>query len=377
MADKRDYYEVLGIEKGADDDSIKKAYRKMAKKYHPDLNPGDKAAEEKFKEVNEAYEVLSDSQKRSMYDQYGHAAFDQSAGGGAGYGGYGGFGGFGDFGDIGDIFSSFFGGGGGGASRRNGPVRGEDIHLRLGITFEEAAKGCKKEVSYARIEECPDCGATGAKKGTSPVTCSRCGGSGSIRTQQRTILGVMQSTSTCPDCNGRGKTVKDPCGNCKGKGYVRVNKKIEVTVPAGINDGQTMSVSLQGDAGRNGGGYGDLLVTVSVRPHHIFERSGYDLYCEIPLSFTEAALGAEIKIPTLDEDVEYKIPEGTQTGTTFTLRGRGVQRLNSKNKGDLHFTVVVETPRNLNSKQKELLRELSESLDGKDEKKKSRFKKRR
>ena len=356
MADKRDYYEVLGVDRGADGDTIKKAYRKMAKKYHPDVNPGDKEAEEKFKEVNEAYEVLSDAQKKAAYDQYGHAAFDQT-GGGAGFGG---FGGFSDFGDIGDIFSSFFGGGG--STRRNGPIRGNDIRAHLGVTFEEAAAGTKKTITYARVEECPECHATGAKKGTTPETCKKCGGTGSIRTQQRTILGMMQSTSTCPDCNGRGKTVKDPCGHCKGKGYVRISKKIDVTVPAGIDDGQTMSVRGQGDAGRNGGGPGDLLVTVSVRPHHIFERDGYDLYCEIPLTCTEAALGAELKIPTLEEEVDYKVPEGVQSGTVFTIKGKGIQRLNSKSKGDLHFTVVVETPQRLSAKQKELIKEFGESL---------------
>ena len=366
MAEKRDYYEVLGIDKSADEATIKKAYRTMAKKYHPDMNPGDKTAEERFKEVNEAYEVLSDAQKKAAYDQYGHAAFDQTAGGGAGFGG---FGGFGDFGDIGDIFSSFFGGGG--STRRNGPARGGDIRVHLGITFEEAAKGAKKTITYARVEECPECKASGAKKGTSPETCKKCGGTGSIRTQQRTILGMMQSTSTCPDCSGRGKIVKNPCGNCKGKGYVRVSKKIDVTVPAGIDDGQTMSVRGQGDAGRNGGGAGDLLVTVSMRPHHIFERNGYDLYCEVPLTFTEAALGAELKIPTLEDEVDYKVPEGTQSGTVFTIRGKGVQRLNSKGRGDLHFTVVVETPRNLSQQQKELLREFGDSLENANHTKKS------
>ncbi len=373
MAEKRDYYEVLGIDKGADDAAIKKAYRAMAKKYHPDLNPGDKNAEEKFKEVNEAYEVLSDPQKKAAYDRYGHAAFDQTAGGGAG--GFGGFGGFGDFGDIGDIFSSFFGGGGGSSSRRNGPVRGSDIRVRLNITFEEAAKGTKKTVTYPRVEECPKCSATGAKKGTSPETCRKCNGTGTIRVQQRTMLGMMQTTSPCPDCGGKGKIIKEPCDNCKGKGYIRINKTIDVTVPAGINDEQTLSVRSQGDAGRNGGGYGDLLVFVNVRPHPVFERNGYDLYCEIPVSFSEAALGAEVSVPTLDGNETYNIPEGTQTGTTFTLKGKGVQKLNSKNRGDLHFTVRVETPRGLNSEQKELLRKLGESFGDRSKKGSSRFRK--
>ena len=366
MAEKRDYYEVLGIDRSADDAEIKKAYRGLAKKYHPDMNPGDKEAEEKFKEVNEAYEVLSDKQKRAAYDQYGHAAFDQSmGGGGAGAG-------FGDFGDMGDIFSSFFGGFGGSSQRRSGPMRGNDTRIHLGLTFEEAAHGCKKTVTYARVEECPECGATGAKKGTSPVTCKKCGGTGSIRTQTRTILGMMQSTSTCPECQGRGKTVKDPCPNCRGKGYIRLNKKIDVTVPAGIDDGQTLSVRGQGDAGRNGGSPGDLFVTVSVRPHHLFERNGYDLYCEVPLTFPEAALGTELKVPTLDGEIDYKIPAGTQSGTVFTVRGEGIQKINSRGKGDLRFAVVVETPKGLNSKQKELMKEFAKTLDTK---KKSGFKK--
>ena len=373
MAEKRDFYEVLGIDKGADDAAIKKAYRSMAKKYHPDLNPGDKNAEEKFKEVNEAYEVLSDPQKKAAYDRYGHAAFDQTAGGGAG--GFGGFGDFGDFGDIGDIFSSFFGGGGGSSSRRNGPVRGSDIRVRLNITFDEAAKGTKKTVTYPRVEECPKCSATGAKKGTSPEVCRKCNGTGTVRVQQRTMLGMMQTTTPCPDCGGKGKIIKDPCDNCRGKGYIRINKTIEVTVPAGINDEQTLSVRSQGDAGRNGGSYGDLLVFVNVRPHPVFERRGYDLYCEIPISFPEAALGAEVSVPTLDENETYTVPEGTQTGTTFTLKGKGVQKLNSKNKGDLHFTVVVETPKGLNFEQRELLRKLGDSFRDRSKKGSSRFRK--
>ena len=373
MAEKRDFYEVLGIDKGADDAAIKKAYRSMAKKYHPDLNPGDKNAEEKFKEVNEAYEVLSDPQKKAAYDRYGHAAFDQTAGGGAG--GFGGFGDFGDFGDIGDIFSSFFGGGGGSSSRRNGPVRGSDIRVRLNITFDEAAKGTKKTVTYPRVEECPECSATGATKGTSPEVCRKCNGTGTVRVQQRTMLGMMQTTTPCPDCGGKGKIIKDPCDNCRGKGYIRINKTIEVTVPAGINDEQTLSVRSQGDAGRNGGSYGDLLVFVNVRPHPVFERRGYDLYCEIPISFPEAALGAEVSVPTLDENETYTVPEGTQTGTTFTLKGKGVQKLNSKNKGDLHFTVVVETPKGLNFEQRELLRKLGDSFRDRSKKGSSRFRK--
>lgn len=359
MAEKRDYYEVLGVSKEASADEIKKAYRKLAKKYHPDMNPGDAEAEQKFKEANEAYDVLSDSDKKAKYDAYGHAAFDPAAGGGAG-GGFGGFGGFGDV-DLGDIFSSFFGGGSSGSSRRNGPMRGEDINVRVTLSFEEAVFGVKKEITYNRVQKCSDCGGSGAEKGSTPKTCSACGGSGQVRVQQRTPLGFMQSTKQCDTCHGRGKIIEKPCSGCRGTGYVKVTKKLDVNIPAGIDDGRVVALRGQGSDGRNGGPAGDLNIIVSVRPHSVFERDGYDLYCELPITYAEATLGAEIEIPTLEGKQKYTIPEGTQTGTTFTLKQKGVQYVNSKARGDLHFTVIVEVPKNLSSEQKDLLRKFAES----------------
>ena len=370
MADKRDYYETLGISKGAGDDEIKKAYRQMAKKYHPDMNPGDAEAEKKFKEVNEAYEVLSDADKKAKYDQYGHAAFDPSSG----FGGGGGFGGF-DF-DMGDIFSSFFGGGFGGGrsqSRANAPIAGDDIGIRVVLSFEEAAFGCKREVSYARVQKCGDCSGSGAKKGTSPEKCAKCGGRGTVTVQQRTAFGMMQSTQACPECHGTGKIIKTPCENCRGKGYVKITKKLEVTIPAGIDDGQRIALRSQGNEGRNGGPAGDLIIQVSVRPHSIFERDGNDIYCEVPVSFAEAALGATIKIPTLEGQMDYEIPEGTQTGTVFTIKQKGINAVNSRSKGNLYVKVVVETPKNLSQEQKKLLRQFADSLGEKNSTKKASF----
>ena len=358
MADtKRDYYEVLGVDKNADEATIKKAYRTLAKKYHPDMNPGDKEAEAKFKEVNEAYDVLSDPDKKAKYDQYGHAAFDPSAGGGAGFGGFGDFGGF----DINDIFSSFFGGASGGSTRRNGPVRGDDITVRLTISFEESVFGCKKEVSYNKIQKCADCSGTGAAKGSSPKTCSACGGSGQVRVQQRTPFGIMQTQKTCDACHGTGKIIENKCPNCRGTGFVRVPKKLEVNIPAGIDDGQQLSLRYQGSDGMNGGNAGDLNIIISVRPHSVFERDGDDLYCEVPITYAEATLGAEIEIPTLEGSMKYTIPEGTQTGTVFTLSNKGVTRVNSKVRGNLYITVVVEVPKNLTSEQKNLLEKFAAS----------------
>ena len=362
MADnKRDYYEVLGVSKSADENEIKKAYRVLAKKYHPDMNPGDKEAEARFKEVNEAYDVLSDKDKRSKYDQYGHAAFDPSmGGGGSGFGGFGGFGG--DF-DFGDIFSSFFGGGGSSARRQNAPVDGDDILSRITISFDEAVFGCKREVSFARVEGCSECSTTGAKRGTSPETCQTCRGSGRVTVTQRTMLGEMRTQRSCSDCRGTGKIVKTPCPNCNGKGYIKINKKLEVSIPAGIDTMQRIVLRGQGSAGRNGGAAGDLIIEVTVKPHDVFTREGSDVFCEVPISFTEAALGAEIDIPTLDGKSEkYTIPEGTQSGTSFTLRGKGITSINSKRRGDLILTVVVETPRGLNEEQRKLLRDLGDSL---------------
>jgi len=355
MADKRDYYEVLGVDKSADEGAIKKAYRQLAKKYHPDMNPGDAEAEVKFKEVNEAYDILSDPDKKAKYDQYGHAAFDPASGAG-------GFGGFGDFGfDVGDIFSSFFGGGMG-SSRRNGPIRGDNITVRLTLTFEEAVFGCKKEITYQKVQKCGTCSGSGAAAGTSPKTCSTCGGSGQVRVQQRTPFGYMQTQKQCEACGGKGKIVEKPCGDCKGNGYVRAGKKLDVNIPAGVDDGQQIALRGQGSDGMNGGSAGDLIILIAVRPHSVFERDGDDLYCEVPITFAEAALGAEIDIPTLEGSQKYNIPEGTQTGTTFTLRSKGVQRINNpKYHGDLHFTVVVEVPKGLNREQKELLQKFAAS----------------
>ena len=353
MADKRDYYEILGVDKGADEATLKKAYRSLAKKYHPDLHPGDKEAEKNFKEVNEAYDVLSDSDKRAKYDQYGHAAFDPAAGAGAG-----GFGGFGGFGDFGDIFSSFFGGGfgGGGGQRRNGPMRGDDIGARVSISFEEAAFGVKKEVSYNRIVRCPDCAGSGAEKGSSAETCTKCRGSGQMTVTQR--LGGMQfqSQTTCDACRGKGKIIKNPCGNCRGTGFIRITKKLEVSIPAGIDDGERIALRGQGNDGRNGGPAGDLILQVTVKPHAIFERDGYNIYCEVPIPVTDAILGAEIDIPTLEGTEKYSIPEGTQPGTRFTMRGKGIPYVNSSRRGDLIFVVNVEIPRGLTDKQKEEVR---------------------
>ena len=374
MAQKRDYYEVLGVSKTASADEIKKAYRSLAKKYHPDMNPGDKEAEAKFKEVNEAYDVLSDEGKRQKYDQFGHAAFDPSAGAE----GFGGFGGFGDGGfDFGDIFSSFFGGGGSSRSSRNAAIDGEDIVTRLTISFDEAVFGCKKEISYPRVEACDECSGTGAEKGSKPETCATCHGTGRVTVQQQTMFGRMQSQRSCTACRGTGKIVKNPCKNCNGKGYVRVTKKTELTIPAGIDNGQRIIRRGQGSAGRNGGAAGDLIIEVTVKAHKFFERERNNVYCEIPISFATAALGGEIVVPGLGgKDETFQIPEGTQTGTTFTLKGKGIADVNTKRKGDLIFMVVVETPKDLTTEQKKLLSAFADSLGESNEiKSKSFFKK--
>ena len=365
MADnKRDFYEVLGVEKGASDDEIKKAYRKAAMKYHPDRNPGDKTAEEKFKEIGEAYEVLSDDDKRARYDQFGHAGVDPNFNAGAGAGGFGG--GFGDFGDIfGDIFGGAFGGGFGGGSRatQNAPRRGENVATRLELTFEEAAFGCEKEVSALRIENCGSCNGTGSADG-SVETCSQCRGTGQIRTTQNFMGMQMQSTAPCPRCGGKGKVIKTPCSTCKGKGKVRRTQKIRVKVPAGVDEGQSVRVRGEGCVGSNGGPNGDLLVEILLREHPIFTRDGVDVLCEVPISFTQAALGAEIQVPTLDGKVSFSIPEGTQTGTTFTLSGKGIPYVgSSRRRGDQLFTVVVETPTKLTREQKDLLRQLDGTME--------------
>ena len=362
MADKRDYYEVLGVDKNADDATIKKAYRQQAKKYHPDLNPGDKEAETKFKEVNEAYEVLSDSDKKSRYDQFGHAGVDPNFGaGGGGFGG--GFGGFSDFGDLGDIFGSFFGGGFGGGTRRsnpNAPRRGNDATASIILSFEEAAKGCEKEVEFSHVENCSECGGSGAAKGTTATTCSRCNGSGHIMATQRTAFGVMQTQQVCPECNGKGKKIDTPCSKCKGNGRVRIRRKHTVNIPAGIDDEQMLNVRGQGDAGVNGGPTGDLRINVNVRPHPIFERRGFDVYCEIPVTFVQATLGDEITVPTLDGKVKFKIHEGTQPGDEFKLAGKGIKRLGGTGRGNQYVKIVVEIPKNLSTEQKSALKKFDE-----------------
>ncbi len=371
MADKRDFYEVLGVSKGASDDEIKKAYRKLAKQYHPDVNPGDKKAEANFKEVGEAYEVLSDPQKRARYDQFGHAGVDPSYGAGAG--GFGG--GFEDI-DLGDLFGSFFGGFGGSTRTRNpnGPIRGRDIGLTLSLSFEEAALGCNKDISVPHLETCEACAGSGAKKGTSPEVCATCGGSGSIRATERTMLGTMQVQKTCPHCGGKGKVIKEPCADCSGQGRVRKQRKLTVTVPAGFNHGQTFTLRGQGDSGLNGGPAGDANITVSVRPDPVFERDGYDIWCEIPITFMQAALGDEITVPTLEGKVKYTVPEGTQPQTVFRLKSRGVPFINGRGKGDQFVRVTVEVPKSLNNKQKQALRDFEGTLSDRNyEKRKSFF----
>lgn len=363
---KRDYYEVLGVSKTASEDDIKKAYRKLAKEFHPDLHPGDKAAEAKFKELNEAYEVLSDPQKKSKYDQFGFAGVDPSYGTGQpGYGGayttYGGSG-FGDFGDIGDIFSSIFGGGfGGGAQSRNAPRQGEDIERSLQISFEEAAFGCSKDITVNRVEKCADCDGSGAAKGSKVETCSTCHGTGQVRTTRRTALGTVSTTGVCPDCGGKGKKIQNPCPTCHGMGQIRRSRTISVKIPAGIDDDQTVVLRGQGNQGANGGPSGDLLITVRVGRHEFFTREGSNLRCTVPITFAQAALGDTIEVPGLEGTFQYTIPEGVQSGTVFRIKNRGIVQINTKNRGDYLLTVVVETPRSLSGKQKELLREF-ESL---------------
>ena len=368
---KRDYYEVLGVEKGASADEIKKAYRKSAMKYHPDRNPGDKEAEEKFKELGEAYEVLSDDDKRARYDQFGFAGVDPNYGGGAGYGG--GFGGFGGFGDFGDIFGEFFGGGSRRGRSQNVPRRGDDIGIRLEVTFEEAAFGVEKELTYHRIENCSACNGSGSADGK-VETCSQCQGTGQVRTMQNFMGMQMQSQTTCPSCNGRGKIIKNPCATCRGKTKVRKSRTVKAKVPAGIDHGQSFRIRGEGCVGSNGGPNGDVLVETIIKPHPIFQRRGMDVICEVPITFTQAALGAQIQVPTLDGKETYEIPEGTQTGRQFVLGGKGIPQVgNPKRRGNHYFNVVVETPTKLTREQKELLRKLDDSLDTKSNPKRKKF----
>jgi len=359
---KRDYYEVLGLSKGASESEIKKSFRRLAKENHPDVNPGNAEAEERFKEVNEAYEILSDADKKAKYDQFGHAGVDPNYGAGDPFGG-GGFHGSMDF-DIGDIFGSFFGGGFGGGSTAspNRPRRGEDIHLHVDLSFEEAAFGCERELKVPTIIDCADCQGTGAKAGTTPDVCPDCGGRGVRQVQRRTPFGVMSTSATCDTCHGTGKVIKEPCATCKGRGKVRKNQKVTVKIPAGIDDGQTVSIRSKGNAGSNGGPPGDLLVSVRVRPHPQFERDGVHVYSTIHVSVIQGILGDELEVDTLDGKVKYTMPGGTQSGTVFRLKGRGIVRLHSSSRGDQFVTVVVDIPGNLNAEQKELLEKFGESM---------------
>ena len=371
MANKRDYYEVLGVDKGADEAAIKKAYRQLAKKYHPDVNPGDKEAEEKFKEVNEAYQTLSDPQKRATYDQFGPDG-PQAGFGGGGFGGFSGFEG-GGFGGFEDIFSTFFGGGASGA-RANGPVPGDDLRYDLTVSFEEAAMGCEKEINLVRDEVCPTCDGSGAKPGSKVDTCPTCGGSGQERVVTNTPFGRIQNVRTCSRCRGAGQIITEPCEKCHGRGKVRVSKRRTVKVPAGIDNGQVLTIRGQGGLGERGGPPGDLQIVINVKPHKLFRRREDDLYIEMPLTLTQAALGAELDVPTLTKPVKHKFPEGTQPGQVFRLRGEGVTHLRGGGQGDLYVTAVVEIPKKLTNQQKELLKQFDATTNGNQyEKKKSFF----
>ncbi len=356
MSAKRDYYEILGVERSADQAALKKAYRKLAMKYHPDKNPDDKEAEQKFKEINEAYEILSDEEKRSMYDRYGHDGVNPNMGGG----GFSGFGGFED------IISEFFGGGFGGFSSGsrggNRPRAGATIQTAVSIEFKDAAFGCTKELQFHRTEHCSDCAGSGAEKGTKVNTCSQCGGSGKIQTTQRTIFGQQLVEHRCSTCSGRGKTFEKACNTCRGKGIVKKKRTVEVKIPAGIDDGQVMPLRGEGNLGTNGGPRGDVHIVIRVKNHKIFERDGINIYCEMPVTIVQATLGDDLVVPTLDGKVKYTMTEGTQTGTVFRLRGKGVPRLNSSVRGDQFVKIVVETPQNLNEEQKKLLKEFGKSM---------------
>lgn len=364
MAEKRDYYEVLGVEKTASEDEIKSAYRKLAKKYHPDLNPGNAEAEAKFKEVNEAYGVLSDADKRAKYDQYGTADPQAGFGGGGFSGGFGGFGSGGFSGGFEDIFENIFGGFTGSRRSNNAPEQGRDLRVDMELTFEEAAFGAKKEINLTREESCDECGGSGAAKGTTAEVCQACHGSGQVRTTQNTVFGSFSSTQQCTACHGTGRIIRTPCKKCGGKGRIRRARRISINVPAGIDNGQAITLRGEGEQGKRGGAAGDLYVYFSVKPHKLFKRRGNDIYLEVAVSFANAALGAEITVPTLEDSIKYKIPEGTQPGTVFRIRGKGIKRLGGNDRGDMYITVGVEIPRRLSSKQKELLRAFDDSVTG-------------
>ena len=372
MAEKRDYYEVLGVAKTASEDEIKSAYRKLAKKYHPDLNPGNAEAEAKFKEVNEAYGVLSDADKRAKYDQYGTADPLAGFGGGGFCGGFGGFGSGGFSGGFEDIFENIFGGFTGSRRSNNAPEQGRDLRVDMELTFEEAAFGAKKEINLTREESCDECGGSGAAKGTTAEVCQACHGSGQVRTTQNTVFGSFSSTQQCTACHGTGRIIRTPCKKCGGKGRIRRARRISINVPAGIDNGQAITLRGEGEQGKRGGAAGDLYVYFSVKPHKLFKRRGNDIYLEVAVSFANAALGAEITVPTLEDSIKYKIPEGTQPGTVFRIRGKGINRLGGNDRGDMYITVGVEIPRRLSSKQKELLRAFDDSVTGNEPQEKKR-----
>ena len=364
MADKRDYYEVLGVDKNADDATLKKAYRKLAKKYHPDMNPGDKEAEAKFKEATEAYSVLSDADKRRQYDQFGHAAFE-NGGGGAG-GGFGGFDFGGDMGDIfGDIFGDLFGGGGGRRRANNGPMKGANLRAAVNIMFQEAITGCDKELEINLKDPCKKCNGTGAKPGTSPETCKKCNGSGQVVMTQQSMFGMVRNVTVCPDCQGTGKIIREKCPDCRGTGFTSSRKKIQVSIPAGIDDGQSIRIRDKGEPGTNGGPRGDLLVEVRVARHPVFAREDMNIFSSASISFAQAALGGKIRIPTVDGDVEYEVKPGTQPNTRIRLKGKGVPSLRNKNiRGDHYVTLTLQVPTNLSNESKEALRKFDETLGG-------------
>ena len=376
MAEKRDYYEVMGVPKNASEDEIKKTYRKLAKKYHPDLHPGDKEAEAKFKELNEAYEVLSDKDKRARYDQFGQAGVDPNFGGGAGGSPF-----TGNI-NIDDIFNSVFDGfgfggfGGFGGGRRanpNTPRRGSDSESTVNISFEEAAKGCVKTIDYEQIDECPECHGTGGQGGAAAKTCPQCNGSGQVRVSQRTPFGVVQTSRNCDRCGGSGRVIDNPCPACGGSGRTRKQKAIEISIPAGIDNEQVLNVTGKGNAGTNGGPSGDLHVFVSVRPHPIFERKGNDVWCEMPITFPQAALGAEVTVPTIDGRVSYQVHAGTQPGDVFKLKSLGIPKLGGRGRGDQYVRITVEVPKNLSQKQKDILKDFESSGEDKNYQKRKSF----
>lgn len=371
MADKRDYYEVLGVSRDASEADLKKAFHKLAKQYHPDLHPNDKECEAKFKEINEAYEVLSDSEKRAKYDQFGHAGVDPNFGAGQAGGGFGGFGG------MDDILNSFFGGfgfgGGGRSANPNAPRQGEDIEARINIDFMDACKGVKKTIRLNKLEQCSECHGTGAQPGTSPKTCPDCNGTGQVRVTQRTPFGNIMQTARCNRCGGKGKIIDSPCKSCSGKGMVKRTSTREIEIPAGVDDGQTLRISGGGHCGINGGPNGDLHILVNVRPDPIFERRGFDIWTEVPITYGQAVLGSEIVVPTIDGKVKYTIPEGTQAGTVFRLREKGVQRLYQKSRGDHYVRVGIEVPRNLTKEQKAQLQKFDDSMTERNYQKRQSF----